>query len=502
MHPSAPAGDGLPFGDVQAVLDTLHEPFLVLDARHRVLAAGAAFPLAFGLAADAVVGRSLFALGGGDWEIAPLRVLLESLARERERVDGYEVEHAFRELGRRTLSFNVRPVRRSEGGVHGYLLAVRDVTGARGTGPAAAAGATPVPAAPAAGAGARIVTDESSDLVLLHGGDGALRYASESAARILGYTPEELVAVGTEALLHPDDAEEYRRFFSSAREGGVSQGLAYRVRRKAGDYIWLGCTARPVRDHAGAIVQVQLVGRDVTQRKRTEEALHWLSRQVRLILNSAGEGIFGLDLNGGITFVNPVAARTLGYAEGELIGRPHHALFHYCREDGSDLPAEECAIHATLRDGATREVAEDVFCRQDGSSFPTDYTATAAVEGGRIVGAVVTFRDVTARREAEANLRRAEWLAGIGQTTLAIRHEINNPLTSMLADAAMLEMEGNSPEEEREMIDSIVRQARRIRDVVHRLAERKDSPSLRQVGSSRMIDLSGPQEEADETADG
>jgi PAS domain S-box-containing protein len=485
------AGDELPFSDVQAVLDTLHEPFLVLDAGLRVLAAGGAFSLAFGLPADAVVGRSLFALGGGDWEIAPLRVLLESLARERERVDGYEVEHAFRELGRRTLSFNVRPVRRSEGGVQAYLLAVRDVTGARGTGPAAAA--------PAAGAGARIVTDESSDLVLLHGGDGALRYASESAARILGFTPEELVAVGTEALLHPDDAEEYRRFFSSAREGGVSQGLAYRVRRKAGDYIWLGCTARPVRDHAGAIVQVQLVGRDVTQRKRTEEALQWLSRQVRLILNSAGEGIFGLELDGSITFVNPVAARTLGYAEGELIGRPHHALFHYCREDGSDLPAEECAIHATLRDGATREVAEDVFCRQDGSSFPTDYTATAAVEGGRIVGAVVTFRDVTARREAEANLRRAEWLAGIGQTTLAIRHEINNPLTSMLADAAMLEMEGNSPEEEREMIDSIVRQARRIRDVVHRLAERKDSPSLRQVGSSRMIDLSGPQ---DETADG
>ncbi len=490
MHSSAPAGDELPFGDVQAVLDTLHEPFLVLDAGHRVLAAGAAFPAAFGLPADAVVGRSLFALGGGDWEIAPLRVLLETLARERERVDGYEVEHAFRELGRRTLSFNVCPVRRGEGGVHAYLLAVRDVTGARGGSPGGA---------PAAGAGARIVTDESSDLVLLHGGEGVLRYASESAARILGYTPEELVEVGTEALLHPDDAEEYRRFFSGAREGGVSQGLAYRVRRKSGDYIWLGCTARPVRDHAGAIVQVQLVGRDVTQRKRTEEALHWLSRQVRLILNSAGEGIFGLELDGSISFVNPVAARTLGYPENELIGQPHHALFHYCREDGSDLPAEECAIHATLRDGATREVTEDVFCRRDGSSFPTDYTATAAVEGGRIVGAVVTFRDVTARREAEANLRRAEWLAGIGQTTLAIRHEINNPLTSMLADAAMLEMEGNSPEEEREMIDSIVRQARRIRDVVHRLAERKDSPSLRQVGSSRMIDLSGPQDGMDET---
>lgn len=488
-HPAVPAGDPFPSRDVQGVLDTLHEPFLVLDAEHRVRAASRGFSHAFGLAADAVVGRPLYALGGGDWEIAPLRVLLETLAHERERVDGYEVEHAFREMGRRTLRFNVRPLRQAGDHVSGYLVAVADVTGR----PAAAMPAAAQPD----GADARIVTDESSDLVLLHGGDGALRYASESAARILGFSAEELVEAGTEALLHPDDADEYRRFFRSAWEGGVSQGLAYRVRRKAGDFIWLGCTARPVRDHAGAIVQVQLVGRDVTQRKRTEEALHWLSRQVRLILNSAGEGIFGLDLNGSITFVNPVAARTLGYDEGELIGRPHHAVFHFCRDDGSALPAEECAIHATLRDGSTREVAEDVFCRRDGTRFPTDYTATAAVEAGRIVGAVVTFRDDTARREAEANLRRAEWLAGIGQTTLAIRHEINNPLTSMLADAAMLEMQGNSPEEEREMIDSIVRQARRIRDVVHRLAERKDSPSLRQVGSSRMIDLSGPQEEQD-----
>lgn len=485
-HLPPPEADAFSTRDVLRVLDTLHEPFLVLDAAHRVRAASTAFYLAFGLSTDAVAGRSLFSLGSGDWEIPALRVLLETLVRERELVEGYEVEHVFRALGRRVLSFNVRPLREAENRVHGYLVAIRDVTGPCAGGPAEM---------PAEGPRARIVTDESSDLVLLHSGDGTLSYASESAAAILGFTPHELVATGTDALLHPDDADEYRRFFRSAWEGGVSQGLAYRVRRKAGDFIWLGCTARPVRDESGAIVQVQLVGRDVTQRKRTEEALHWLSRQVRLILNSAGEGIFGLDLNGNITFVNPVATRLLGFSDGELIGRPHHAAFHQCREDGSAFPEEECAIHTTLLDGTPRQVEDDVFCRRDGTVFPTDYTATPALEGGRIVGAVVTFRDVTARREAEANLRRAEWLAGIGQTTLAIRHEINNPLTSMLADAALLEMEGNSPEEEREMIASIVRQARRIRDVVHRLAERKDSPSLRQVGSSRMLDLSSPVED-------
>ncbi|HEX7242166.1 MAG TPA: PAS domain-containing protein, partial [Longimicrobiaceae bacterium] len=110
-HPAASAAEPFLSRDAQGVLDTLHEPFLVLDAGHRVLAASAAFPQAFGLPADAVLGRPVFALGGGDWEIPPLRVLLETLASERERVDGFEVEHRFREGGRRTLRFNVRPLR-------------------------------------------------------------------------------------------------------------------------------------------------------------------------------------------------------------------------------------------------------------------------------------------------------------------------------------------------------------------------------------------------------
>jgi PAS domain S-box-containing protein len=476
--------DGLPALDARSVLDTLHEPFVVLDGGLRVVAASAPFYLEFGLSTDAVLGRSLFEAGEGDWEIPSLRFLLETVAPERELVEGFEVEHTFRELGRRVLSVNVRPLRHADNRVVGTLVALRDVTARRVGGRAAA----PDPQA-------RIVTDASADLVLLHGADGALRYASDSAAAILGFPPDELVAHGTEALIHPDDAAEYGRFFHGAREGGVSDGLAYRVRRRTGEFIWLGCTARPVRDADGEVVQVQLVGRDVTQRKRTEEALHWLSRQVRLILNSAGEGIFGLDLDGRITFVNPAAARTLGCGEAELIGRAHHAVLQQHREDGSPLTPDECAIHATLRDGTPRQVAEALFRRCDGAGFPADYTVTPAREGDRTVGAVVTFRDVTARREAQASLRRAEWLAGIGQTTLAIRHEINNPLTSMLADASLLEMEGNTPDEEREMIRSIVRQARRIREVVHRLAERKDSPSLRQVGSSHMLDLSVPGDE-------
>lgn len=340
-----------------------------------------------------------------------------------------------------------------------------------------------------AGAQQRIVLDHERELVWLFDAEGTVRYVTSLSAEMLGYEPGELVGRTLLSLLHPDDAAEFQRFFREAW-GGASQGLAYRVRNKGGEYVWLGSTARAVAGEGGGVAQLQVVSRDVTQRKRTEEALQWLSRQTRLILDSAAEGIYGLDLAGRITFVNPAAARTLGYEEGELIGRPHHATFHHCREDGAAYPLEECPIRATLRDGTPRRVDDEVFCRSDGSRFPVEYNATPAQEGEKIVGAVVTFRDVTERREAEASLRRAEWLAGIGQTVLTLRHEINNPLTSMLADAALLEMEGNTPEEEREMMHSIIRQARRIRDVVRRLTEVKSAPAVREVGSARMLDLS------------
>jgi|GEM_PF-2440966 len=478
-----PIGGGFSDPDVQGVLDTLHQPFLVLDERYRVLAASVRFYQVFGLSPDTVIGRPLFSLDGGDWDLPALRGLLHDVGGARERVEGFELEHHFSRLGRRTLSFNVRAVREAEDRVRAFLVAIGDATGGR---PAAAPGSGGGEQTP------RIVTDDSVDLVLLHDADGALRYASESAASVLGHSAAELLESGVDGLLHPDDADGYRRLIHGVREEGISKGLAYRVRRRGGEYVWLGCTARPVRDETGVVVQVQVVGRDVTQRKRAEEARHWLGRQVRTILDSAGDGIFGLDLAGNVTFVNPAAARTLGYSQGDLVGRPHHAAFHHRRADGGAHPVEACAILSTLGDGEARTVTVDVFCRRDGTVFPADYTVTPALEAGRMVGAVVTFRDATSRREAETTLRRAEWQEGIDQTVLAVRHEINNPLTSMLADAALLEMGGNTPEEEREMIRSIVRQARRIRDVVQRLTERKDSPSLRQMGASRMLDLSDP----------
>ena len=133
---------------------------------------------------------------------------------------------------------------------------------------------------------------------------------------------------------------------------------------------------------------------------RTED-LSRVMNQNALILNSAGEGIYGLDMEGNTTFVNPAAAQMLGYSEDELIGKPQHALIHHSRRDGTPYPKEECHIYATFKTGKIRREANEVFWRKDGSFFYVEYVSQPIQENGKLVGAVITFRDITAKKRDE-----------------------------------------------------------------------------------------------------
>ncbi|MBL8490241.1 MAG: PAS domain-containing protein, partial [Rhodocyclaceae bacterium] len=129
-----------------------------------------------------------------------------------------------------------------------------------------------------------------------------------------------------------------------------------------------------------------------------------LGRRNDLLLNSVGEGIFGIDREGRTTFVNPAAVSMLGYAADELLGRSIHALTHHTRADGSPYPVAECPIHRILEDGRVRHEEQDMYWRKDGTGFPVEFRATPVVQGGRITGAVVAFQDITERRQAERTL--------------------------------------------------------------------------------------------------
>lgn len=132
-----------------------------------------------------------------------------------------------------------------------------------------------------------------------------------------------------------------------------------------------------------------------------------LKKRNELILNSAGEGIYGLDANGNTTFVNPAAAEMTGWAPEELVGKSQHEILHHSHADGSHYPNTECPIYAAFKDGKVHSVKDEVFWRKDGTSFPVEYVSTPIWEKDKLVGAVVVFRDVTKEREAEEELKKA-----------------------------------------------------------------------------------------------
>jgi PAS domain S-box-containing protein len=116
------------------------------------------------------------------------------------------------------------------------------------------------------------------------------------------------------------------------------------------------------------------------------------------ILASTEEGIYGLDLEGRTTFVNPAAAKMIGWKPGELIGRPLHDVLHHTKPDGTPYPREECPVYATFIGGEVRQIRNEVFWRKDGTSFPVEYTSTPIWDDKQLTGAVVIFRHVDHRR--------------------------------------------------------------------------------------------------------
>jgi PAS domain S-box-containing protein len=129
------------------------------------------------------------------------------------------------------------------------------------------------------------------------------------------------------------------------------------------------------------------------------------AEQIELILASAQEGIYGIDLDGRCTFANPAAARILGFAPADLVGRDMHDLVHHTRVDGTPFPLGACPMHLALRTGVDARVDDELFWRADGSGVPVEYKCAPTLVAGRVTGAVVTFSDVTARRRAEADQR-------------------------------------------------------------------------------------------------
>jgi formate hydrogenlyase transcriptional activator len=171
---------------------------------------------------------------------------------------------------------------------------------------------------------------------------------------------------------------------------------------------------------------------DNSIRMQAEGILLDSEERVRLILDSASEAICGCDSEGTCLFSNPSAARILGYDDpAELIGKNMHALEHHTRKDGTPYPIEECPIYIGFQKNVNVHGDDEVYWRKDGTSFPVEFWSHIIIREGKTLGAVITFIDITERKQAEEALRKSE-------EKHRILLQINNAIITNLTQQALL----------------------------------------------------------------
>ncbi len=170
--------------------------------------------------------------------------------------------------------------------------------------------------------------------------------------------------------------------------------------------------------------------------------------RTRLLLESAGEGIIGVDTDGKITFVNPAACRMLGYSTDEFVGQGLHSFVHHSNEDGSPYPEIDCPMYKSFSIGSMSHVDNEVLWRKAGTGFPVAYSSNPIHKDGEVVGAVVSFRDISDRRRAEKALAESERRTRtILETAIEGILMVDNDAVIMLINPALCGILGRPQEE-------------------------------------------------------
>ena len=296
------------------------------------------------------------------------------------------------------------------------------------------------------------LVESSEDAIISKSLAGLIQTWNRGAERLYGYMAGDVIGRHISLLIPADRQIEEADILARILRGErIPPFETVRV-RKDGSSVHISLSVSPIVDEGGHVIGASKIARDITERKRIEQSLHELRRHNELILESAGDGIYGIDSQGRSTFVNPAAAQLLGWTPDELRGASMHRILHHSHPDGTPYPAEECPIYAALQDGHVHALDSEVFWKRDGTSIPVDYVSTPIWDEGRIQGAVVVFKDITERKRTEQHIRRllgeaearerqlvekqaqlvqAAKLASIGELTTGIAHEINNPLNNI-----------------------------------------------------------------------
>ena len=243
--------------------------------------------------------------------------------------------------------------------------------------------------------------------------DGRITFSNAAATAILGWRAEDVVGRIAHEVHHHSHADgspyprEHCPVFAALADGEVHRVDDEVFWHVDGAAVPVEYTSTPMfvdGELAGAVVMF----RDISERKEIErqratafDELHRVQAEQQLILDAAGEGIYGLDAEGRIRFGNAASEAILGWRDEDIFEQRAHDVHHHSFENGSPYPREDCPIYAALKDGEVHRVDNEVFWHTNGDPVPVEYTSTPIIKDGNPDGAVVVFRDITKRRAME-----------------------------------------------------------------------------------------------------
>lgn len=261
--------------------------------------------------------------------------------------------------------------------------------------------------------------------------------ANANLEHLTGYSLDELIGMYFGPVVHEKDMEKTLYHFNLAAKG-YPQSYELTLIHKDGHYVEINTTNIPI------IVDDQVVGvygisRDITERIRYTEQIEKLSNEYTLILNSVSEGIFGLDMEGKVTFINPAGLHMLGYEHDEIMGHSYLGHIQQTALDGSYYHPEDSPLMKAIRTGVSYQSNDAVLWRKDGSSFLAEYQVTPLFDNGEPKGVVVVFRDITDEKEIIRAKESAEKADQAKSEFLAIMsHEIRTPMNGIVGMTDLL----------------------------------------------------------------